>query len=788
MKVLAIAALVLSAAPFSRAGVPDPPAPTPDLSTLDLEQLMKMEIVVAASKRAQSAREVPSFVTVVTAAEIRAHGYRSLADVLRTLPSFYVSNDRNYTYLGVRGFERAGDYNSRVLLLLNGLRANDNVYDAAALGEEFTLDLDLVERIEVIRGPGATIYGSNAFFAVINVVTRSGRSLQGAEIAASAASFGTFAGRASYGRSLGSDGDVLVSATLSDSEGQRLYFPEYDFPSSNDGISDAGADRESFRKLLATASKGPFAFQASHVSREKGIPTGAYGTLFNDQRTRTIDQLSLASVTFGHNFSGGTSLSTRIHGGHWNYEGAYSYDAAVLPGEDHATGQWWGIDVDAGRAWGRHFFTIGSEYRNNFRQDQKTFEVEPAFVYADLQNASARWGLFAQDEIKILPTLTLTGGVRYDRYESFGSMISPRLGLIYSPTSKTTIKALAGRAFRAPNEFELHYDSELYTPNPRLRPERIETLELIGQRLLGGGVLVSASGFRNRLSALISQIVDASDNDRLVFDNADEIESRGFELGLGINRGTGLSGQLTYSLQRTEDRGTRAELTNSPRHVAQLRVIAPLGRGFTAGLDASRGLPTRSQTDGPSRTRGWTPGLVLLWGVFLAAAGAFAQGAGEEAEIKAAFVYNFLKFVEWPADAFQRAEEPLVVAIVGVGPTAEATARFLAPKQVGGRQLIVRRVGWDEPLTGVHAVFVTESDARKLRRILEAASSRSILSIGEGASFASSGGLIGLVIEERKVRFDIDMAVADATRLKVSSKLLALTRIVHPARGDRGRQ
>jgi outer membrane receptor protein involved in Fe transport len=299
-----------------------------------------------------------------------------------------------------------------------------------------------------------------------------------------------------------------------------------------------------------------------------------------------VDQISLASVTFDHSFAGGASLSTRLHGGVWHYDGAFPYDAGLQPSRDFGAGQWWGVDADAGRAWGRHFFTVGSEYRNNYHQDLKTLDEEPFIVYADVRNASARWGLFAQDEIKILPTLTLTGGARYDRYESFGSMTSPRLGLIYSPTSRTTIKGLAGRAFRAPNEFEVSYESPTYAPNPRLRPERIETLELVGQRLLGGGVLVSGSAFRNRLSALISQSVDSSDNDRLVFNNAEEIESKGFELGLGINRGTGLSAELTYSLQRTQDRLTEAELTNSPRHVAQLRVIAPVARGLTAGVDA----------------------------------------------------------------------------------------------------------------------------------------------------------------------------------------------------------
>ena len=157
------------------------------------------------------------------------------------------------------------------------------MYDLAYIGEEFSVDMDLVERVEVIRGPSAALYGNNAFFAVINVVTRHGSSLNGGELTTSAASFGTYAGRASYGRAFANDLDVLVSATYSDAKGQKPVLPEFNAPATNNGLAQ-GADHEGFHKLLATASKGNFSFQANTVSREKGIPTGAFATIFNDAK------------------------------------------------------------------------------------------------------------------------------------------------------------------------------------------------------------------------------------------------------------------------------------------------------------------------------------------------------------------------------------------------------------------------------------------------------------------------------------------------------------------------
>jgi outer membrane receptor for ferrienterochelin and colicin len=584
--ILALALLLVAQAAQAQRPTPsEPPRTSAELAALDLEQLMRIEVVFAASKRAQQTRDVPSFVSVVTAQEIKEHGYRTIGDVLKTLPSFYVSNDRNYTFLGVRGFERPGDYNSRVLLLLNGLRTNDNVYAQAYIGEESLVDVDLIDRIEVIRGPSAALYGSNAFFAVINVVTKPGRSVQG-EVATTAASYGTLAGRTTYGRGFGTDMDLMVSASYLDSDGQDLYFPEFDDPSTNNGIA-RGADRESARRFLATLTKGGFSLMAASSSREKYIPTGSYGTAFNDPRSFTVDGTSLVSMTYARAADDGSSLSARLHAGRWIYEGSYAYDPTVKPSLDDDVGDWWGVDLDASRALSRHFLTAGLEFRDDVRQNQKTYDPEPYFVYTDLKNQAVRWGMFAQDEVTLLKSLKLHAGVRYDHYETFGSATSPRVGLILTPGTATTVKLLAGRAFRAPNEYEMYYASDLYKPNPQLQPERIETLELVAQRLIGRGVQVSASGFRNRLSDLISQRVDTNDNNRLIFENLDRLASKGVELGLDVNRGRGVSGQLTYALQKTTNVATGAELSNSPRHMAKMQLRAPLNaKGLTTALDA----------------------------------------------------------------------------------------------------------------------------------------------------------------------------------------------------------
>ncbi|MEA2762760.1 MAG: hypothetical protein QOD47_2044 [Gemmatimonadaceae bacterium] len=576
---------VLISASFAAAQQPTPPPKRAIDTTMDLEQLMMIEIVVAGSKRAQETRDVASFVSVVSAAEIREHGYRTLADVLRTLPGFYVTNDRNYSYLGIRGFARPGDWNSRVLLLLNGLRTNENVYDLAEIGEEFSVDVDLIERVEVIRGPSSALYGNNAFFAVINVVTRPGSSVAGTEATATAASFGTYAGRATYGHTFANALDLLVSGTYSSGTGRNLYYPEFNSPLTNNGLAN-GVDHEAFRKILVTASRGDFSFQASNVSREKELPTGSFATLFNDRRTQTTDGLTLASLSFERALLDGASFSTRLHAGRYAYDGEYAYYADLPPNKDLVTGEWWGLDVDAGRKLGsRQYLTVGAEFRDNFKQDLTNYDPQPYVLYSDVETSSTRWGVFAQDEIRLADPLVLSAAVRVDRDEgSFAT--SPRAALIYTPNQATTFKLLAGRAFRAPNEYELEFKNFQYKPNPLLKPEHIETLELIAQRFIGTGVQVSASAFRNRLTNLTNQHLDPTDS-LFVFENKGEIRSKGLELGLDVNRGHGITGRLSYSLQHTDERVTDADLTNSPGHMVQVQLRAPiLASAATAAVDA----------------------------------------------------------------------------------------------------------------------------------------------------------------------------------------------------------
>lgn len=227
---LRTAAVICTALAWFASGTAHPAAAAPsatagdvaDPTELTLQQLLDVE-VYSASKFSQKSSDAPSDVAVITAEDIRAFGYRRLSDVLDAIPGLYVYSDRNYDFLGVGGLARPGDYLSRVLLLVDGNRMNDGIYGAASIGTEFPVDIDLIDRVEFVPGPGSSIYGSNAALGVINVITRRGRDAPGLEGSVEYGDGSTRKGRVTYGGRSDAGVEWLASASSYRSGGKDLY-------------------------------------------------------------------------------------------------------------------------------------------------------------------------------------------------------------------------------------------------------------------------------------------------------------------------------------------------------------------------------------------------------------------------------------------------------------------------------------------------------------------------------------------------------------------------------------
>jgi len=553
-----------------------------DFTELSLEELMNLDIdiVSGASRYPQKVTEAPSSVSIVTADDIRKYGYRTLADILRSVRSFYTTYDRNYRYVGIRGFGRPGDYNIRLLLLVDGHRINDNISDSASIGTKFIIDVDVIDRVEVIRGPSSSLYGANAFFGVINIVTKRGRALNGPEISGEAASFGTYEGQLSYGNQFQNGLEINLSGSIYDSKGQDLYFEEFDAPATNNGVAE-NCDDDQYKSVFGKLSFRDFNLQGGYVSREKGIPTASFETEFNDPRTRTVDEQAQMNLKYERRFDNQLAVMARLSYNHYDYDDDYVYDYSeddepyILVNKDSGRGKWWGGELKlTKKLMKKQTLVLGAEYRDNIQQDQSNYDE---VVYLDDKRDSKNWALYIQDEFQILNPLIFNAGLRYDHYDTFGGTTNPRLALIYTPIEKTSLKFLYGRAFRAPNAYELYYHDgeETQKSNPDLEPETIDTYELVAEQYVGRRLRGSVAGFYYKIGDLISQQTDPADG-LIVFKNLEEIEAKGLELELESKWDSGLKVRASYTFQKAESRHTKNVLTNSPKHLARFNVSVPL--------------------------------------------------------------------------------------------------------------------------------------------------------------------------------------------------------------------
>jgi len=539
-----------------------------DLMQMSIEDLLTVE-VYSASKFTQKTTEAPSAVTIITATDIKSYGYRTLADILGSVRGMFVTSDRDYQYIGVRGFNRPGDYNSRILVLVDGYRINEPIYDTALIGTEFFLDIDLIDRVEVVRGPGSSVYGSNAVFGVVNVITKRGRDFNGVEASADVASFGTVDGRLTYGQQMQNGAELLLSATRNHSRGQDLFFPEF-----NDTARNLDADNA--RKIYGKLAYGGFTLAAAYSERTKGVPTAPYSTVFNDPRNRTTDSQSVLDLAYNGQVSERLELSARMYYGGYTFDGRYPYDLPpVTLNKDEGRAQWWGTEAKLVGRYDRHKLVAGAEFQDNYRQDQKNYDVDPTVVYLDDKRSSERWALYVQDEITLRKGLLLSAGVRYDDYSTVGGTINPRFAVIYSPRESTSLKLLYGTAFRAPNAYELYYaDGATSKASPNLKPEEVTSYELVVEHRLQPNFRLTAATYRNEVSGLINQVTDPSDG-LLVFRNIGQAMAKGVELEAERVWSGDARLRVSYAWQVTRD-DTGAELENSPRNLAKLNFTTPL--------------------------------------------------------------------------------------------------------------------------------------------------------------------------------------------------------------------
>jgi hypothetical protein len=171
------------------------------------------------------------------------------------------------------------------------------------------------------------------------------------------------------------------------------------------------------------------------------------------------------------------------------------------------------------------------------------------------------------------------------------------------------------------------------------------------------------------------------------------------------------------------------------------------------------------------------PSRTLVVAILGSVAAASPQPQLDEYQVKAAFLYNFAKFVEWPPQVFKDAADPIAICIAGETPIYAPLESAVSGKTVAGRSFAVRKASDAQHTAGCHILFIGLVERKRSPQILVGARQWGILTVGETPEFIADGGVINFKLEEGKVRFEISLKAAERQRLRISSKLLSLAEI-----------
>lgn len=497
---------------------PPPAAPGgPGSSELDLFSLeSQMEQSVSTStKTAERAAQTPAVVTVITAEEIQQRGYTSIADVLRAVPGFYDAYDLVHHNIGVRGINGGENAAGNVLkVMIDGQPVDYRPTTGNFFGEEL-IPLDVVDRVEIIRGPASALYGANAFLGVVNIITKSGAQIDGAHLIGQGALVRTHPGGGGGLVMGGSSGpiDVIVGAnyTYLDRSGLGLPASSPIAGAARDAVLARAPSKLDYLRPASFFGKlsvdnvlyGKLSLMASLQNLDAHGEYQSFGALTHDTRITELNQhyRLLYEVTptdrftlsvSGNYFNAAPTAKERLDVGRTDYVmqrsvaaqgGGFTVEARVRA---HRM-----ISLVAGGD-----FVVEQHTLETYDQKLLTPVLAPdgsvlrqAGTIIPGENHGARktflnGGIYAQGVLTVKSDWTVVAGLRLDEHNIYGANLSARAGAVYAPLAQPlSVKLLYGSSFKAPSAEQLYA-----TPigvgglqgNPALQAQTAHTIELAG--------------------------------------------------------------------------------------------------------------------------------------------------------------------------------------------------------------------------------------------------------------------------------------------------------------------
>jgi outer membrane receptor protein involved in Fe transport len=494
-----------------------------------------MDLVVTATLREQPSLDAPASIQVISAAEIRSRGYRTIKAIMNDLPGFNDVSDVNEEIVAVRGTFTSTT--NKILILLNGHRMNDLM-----LGRYNTdqfLGVEAIERVELIRGPASALYGTGALVGIVNIVTRRGAALSGTELKVQGGPHGQEAS-ASWGRLVGGY-DLFFNFTYLDAAGQELaqpaaldVVPEGQQPAP--GKIFLGRYRQNLSGFLTLRSEqGALALRGAHFRRVP--PRGSNGSfyVYEQEAWKPSYTENDLLVDYQYNFRLGAAgaskltINPSIHFFSYFEQSFITFGSNRVPPLGERSGmQGEFINYQLKLTFERqllpdlHFISgLDGLLASFYRSDSVTI-LGDRVVVTPGGYAPGRWllaGAFAQAVWSPRPPLTLTLGARFDTFQGEADPeITPRLGIVYRPFDQLAVKILYGRSYLAPMWAHKRVDDGTFIGNPDLKPESFEGYDLV-VAYADGRFSGSVDLFYNKVDDLINGVPQPGNSNLRRYEN-----------------------------------------------------------------------------------------------------------------------------------------------------------------------------------------------------------------------------------------------------------------------------
>lgn len=597
-----------------------------DVADLDLESLLD-NVVVSASKHQETLEETPANVYILTRAMIEKYGCRTIGEALALAPGIYITDDHSLTQVGVRGVSSFGDWNSHVMVLIDGRPLNEQ-YGGSSSIDVSGLDIDNIERIEVIKGPASSLYGSNAFFGLVNLITRQP---DGNEVGVSGKYFsgtGNSATSIDLFHRFNSGVQVLITGSAMDQKGNDLYFREFSNPGDSTllrldedgynqfylGSSDFSGgwarDKNTLRNF-STHSRidwRDFSLTLHFAGLETGLAQSAWGSLFQRPENRYAETRHFVDLAYSKQVSDRVEAKARLSYDRYTFTDYILYNYASLEtSPSYLPGPIWKdweydrsysteirLDVDFSE---NHRLIAGGESQfHQIRQvsgetgvDRETV-VENIIPPANAREDGQIFNLYFQDEYRISPLAKMVAGAHFNYYTYTTGRVMPKGALILTPYRGGTYKLVVSRGFRSPTFYELTYDDgSFYYQNPDLEPELITSYELIVSHDLRYGLVLDVAANTSRIDDMIQlNVVDSTDAGYpggdygpqvLQFRNTGKMLTNSVELSVRSNpvyRLSGLANVTWQDVDVQDDQSGRDRVDNSPKWLGNLGINCQL--------------------------------------------------------------------------------------------------------------------------------------------------------------------------------------------------------------------